>query len=206
MYLILWPGQDHDKAPPASAASVLATSRNGDQREIAASSARPGGSTYPCVDRAAYNTSRDRESTDPARGSTATGEIPQEWFEAAARRPLEVRMEYAFIRTYKPVLDDAWYRSFESMETTAGVRREPARLAGRMAAFEYRQAQEVRDVRAPRLPVSLHWKITSILKGFLSATSTTSSAARRRPNRGRIRNPFPASGPSATNLRLKGRT
>jgi hypothetical protein len=46
-------------------------------------------------------------------------EIPREWleeFEAAARRPLEVRMRYAFIKTYKPVLDDAPYRSFDTME------------------------------------------------------------------------------------------
>jgi hypothetical protein len=41
-----------------------------------------------------------------------------EWlaeFEAAARRPLATRLKYAFVRTYKPVLDDARYRSFESM-------------------------------------------------------------------------------------------
>jgi hypothetical protein len=41
-----------------------------------------------------------------------------EWeaeFEAARRRPLAVRMRYSFIRTYKPVLDDAPYRSFETM-------------------------------------------------------------------------------------------
>ncbi|HEX5270028.1 MAG TPA: hypothetical protein VFW33_06065 [Gemmataceae bacterium] len=38
-----------------------------------------------------------------------------EEFAAAARRPLPVRMRYAFIRTYKPVLDDAPYRSFDSM-------------------------------------------------------------------------------------------
>jgi hypothetical protein len=37
-------------------------------------------------------------------------------FEAAARRPLEQRMRYAFIKTYKPVLDDAKFRSFDSME------------------------------------------------------------------------------------------
>jgi hypothetical protein len=46
-------------------------------------------------------------------------DIPADWlaeFEAAARRPLEQRMRYAFIRTYKPVLDDAPYRSFDSME------------------------------------------------------------------------------------------
>lgn len=31
----------------------------------------------------------------------------EEEFEAAARRPLATRFRYAFIRTYKPVLDDA---------------------------------------------------------------------------------------------------
>lgn len=42
----------------------------------------------------------------------------REWetdFEAAARRPLPMRLRYAFIRTYKPVLDDAPYRSFDTM-------------------------------------------------------------------------------------------
>lgn len=41
-----------------------------------------------------------------------------EWladFEAAGRRPLELRLRYAFIHTYKPVLDDATYRSFDTM-------------------------------------------------------------------------------------------
>jgi hypothetical protein len=45
--------------------------------------------------------------------------IPPEWlaeFEAAARRPLPLRMRYAFIKTYKPVMDDARFRSFETME------------------------------------------------------------------------------------------
>jgi len=45
--------------------------------------------------------------------------IPSDWleeFEAARRRPLPVRWRYSFIRTYKPVLDDATYRSFDSME------------------------------------------------------------------------------------------
>ena len=49
--------------------------------------------------------------------------ISQEWleeFEAAARRPLAQRWKYAFIHTYKPVLDDAKYRSFD---TTADYRR-----------------------------------------------------------------------------------
>lgn len=41
-----------------------------------------------------------------------------EWrrdFEAAAQRSLEQRMKYAFIKTYKPVLDDAPFRAFDSM-------------------------------------------------------------------------------------------
>ena len=43
--------------------------------------------------------------------------IPSDWlaeFEAAARRSLETRFRYAFIRTYKPVLDDAPFRSWNS--------------------------------------------------------------------------------------------
>jgi hypothetical protein len=39
----------------------------------------------------------------------------EEEFAAAARRPLSERFRYSFVWTYKPVLDDAPYRSFESM-------------------------------------------------------------------------------------------
>ena len=45
-----------------------------------------------------------------------------EWhaeFDAAARRPLRTRFRYAFVHTYKPVLDDAPFRSFD---TTAEYR------------------------------------------------------------------------------------
>lgn len=45
-------------------------------------------------------------------------EIPIEWlqeFEAASKRPLALRFRYAFIKTYKPVLDDVRYRAFDSM-------------------------------------------------------------------------------------------
>lgn len=44
--------------------------------------------------------------------------IPAEWlvdFEAAARRPLSLRMRYAFIHTHKPGLDDAPFRTFDTM-------------------------------------------------------------------------------------------
>ena len=37
-------------------------------------------------------------------------------FEAAARRPLALRMRYAFIKTYRPVLDDERFRAFDTME------------------------------------------------------------------------------------------
>lgn len=45
--------------------------------------------------------------------------IPQEWleeFEAAARRPLKDRLNYSFVKTYRPVMDDAEFRSFDTME------------------------------------------------------------------------------------------
>ena len=61
------------------------------------------------------NPERPSSSSLPPDGA----EIPAEWlaeFEAAARRPLRTRMRYAFIRTYKPVLDDAPYRAFDTME------------------------------------------------------------------------------------------
>ena len=42
---------------------------------------------------------------------------PEDWedFEAAANRPLEQHIRNSFIHTYKPVLDDAEYRSFDTM-------------------------------------------------------------------------------------------
>lgn len=56
----------------------------------------------------------ERKQADP---SVPTPEQLADWhaeFEAAARRPLEQRLKYAFIKTYKPVMDDAQYRSWES--------------------------------------------------------------------------------------------
>jgi hypothetical protein len=37
-------------------------------------------------------------------------------FEAAARRSLKEQIHNSFIHTYKPVLDDAEFRSFDTME------------------------------------------------------------------------------------------
>ena len=45
-------------------------------------------------------------------------ELP-EWiqdFEAAGKRSLKDRMAYAFIHTYKPVMDDSPFRAFDSMK------------------------------------------------------------------------------------------
>ena len=53
----------------------------------------------------------------PESGACADWEAE---FDAAARRPLETRFRYAFIHTYKPVLDDAPFRAFD---TTADYRR-----------------------------------------------------------------------------------
>ncbi|MCG8450489.1 MAG: hypothetical protein MI725_13045 [Pirellulales bacterium] len=58
-------------------------------------------------------------SSDRTIGSDSFAEIPEEWlaeFEAARQRPLSQRFRYAFIKTYKPVLDDADYRSFDTMQ------------------------------------------------------------------------------------------
>ncbi len=47
-----------------------------------------------------------------------TEEEYKEWereFDAAARRSFRERMRYAFVHTCKPVLDDAPYRSFDTM-------------------------------------------------------------------------------------------
>ena len=59
------------------------------------------------------------QAADADARNAALSEIPGEWleeFESAARRPLRTRFRYAFIHTYKPVLDDARFRAFSSME------------------------------------------------------------------------------------------
>ncbi len=50
--------------------------------------------------------------------TTGSDEEREQWeaeFAAAARRPLALRLRYAFLKTYKPVLDDAPYRAFDRM-------------------------------------------------------------------------------------------
>jgi hypothetical protein len=62
------------------------------------------------------NDMANSSTNHPDRDRVST--IPRDWledFEAAARRPLETRLRYAFIHTYKPVLDDAPYRAFDTM-------------------------------------------------------------------------------------------
>ena len=36
-------------------------------------------------------------------------------FEAAAKRPLRLRVRYAFVKTHRPVLDDEPFRAFDRM-------------------------------------------------------------------------------------------
>ena len=70
------------------------------------------------------NTQTDHEQCTSHSENRGTGpDIPQEWlaeFEAAARRSLETRFRYAFIKTYKPVMDDVPFRAFD---TTADYRK-----------------------------------------------------------------------------------
>ena len=51
---------------------------------------------------------------EPTESNRLTPELIAE-FEANAKRPLETRIRYAFIHTYKPVMDDARFRSFDTM-------------------------------------------------------------------------------------------
>ena len=60
----------------------------------------------------------DQADKDQDAGPDEAG-MRQEWFaefEAAARRSLATRIRYSFIHTYKPVLDDAKFRAFDTME------------------------------------------------------------------------------------------
>jgi hypothetical protein len=70
-------------------------------------------------------------------------------FDAAARRSPQTRFRYAFIYTYKPVLDEAGYRSFE---TTAANRDWCARnlpeWLGYGPAVRVRPGEEIRDTFA----------------------------------------------------------
>ena len=71
-----------------------------------------------------YNSPVDSDELNEASVEyRSRADTPAEWlaeFDAAARRPLETRFRYAFIHTYKPVLDDAPFRAFD---TTADYRR-----------------------------------------------------------------------------------
>lgn len=54
----------------------------------------------------------------PAMDSTVAAQQLEAWieeFDAAARRPLPLRVRYAFIKTYRPVLDDQPFRAFDTM-------------------------------------------------------------------------------------------
>ena len=69
-----------------------------------------------------------------------TPEIPADWLAervAAARRPLKQRFKYAFNKTYKPVLDDADYRSWETMENFGNGARKTCPIGWVIAANNY---------------------------------------------------------------------
>ena len=62
----------------------------------------------------------DNSSNEVGLSPEDAAPIDPEWiaeFEAASKRPLALRWRYSFIKTYKPVLDDEKYRSFDTMES-----------------------------------------------------------------------------------------
>ncbi|HET6385873.1 MAG TPA: hypothetical protein VFJ58_20980 [Armatimonadota bacterium] len=67
-------------------------------------------------------------------------------FEAAARRPLRLRFRYAFIHTYSPVLMTPASGPSTRCRSTATGGTFP--MGSVMPAFEYRQAEEMRDTFA----------------------------------------------------------
>jgi hypothetical protein len=61
--------------------------------------------------------------TPAPRQGTVDDATRAQWsaeFEAAAKRPLKERWKYAFIKTYKPVMDDERFRCWD---TTADYRK-----------------------------------------------------------------------------------
>lgn len=77
--------------------------------------------------------SRDASGED-ASAHSGVASIPADWladFEAASRRDLPTRFRYSFIHTCKPVLDDAKFRSFDTMrEYREWCEREPPSWLG----------------------------------------------------------------------------
>jgi hypothetical protein len=112
----------------------------------------------------------------------------QSWideFEAAAKRPLPIRVRYAFIKTYRPVLDDEPFRAFDTMRTTGGGAKPPFRAGWAMAAFEYRQAEEIRDAFARHAVRYLFiGKSGAILLGFPDTTQDADLFVERSPENG----------------------
>jgi hypothetical protein len=92
----------------------------------------------------------------------AAAEIPPEWlaeFEAAARRDLRTRFRYSFIRTYKPVMDDESFRAFDTTADYRSCAKGTCLTGSVMAAFEYRQAEEIRDTFARHdVPYLFVWR------------------------------------------------
>ena len=95
-------------------------------------------------------------------------------------------MRYSFIKTYKPILDDAPSRSFNS---TAEYRRwceQNLRTGWDMAAFDYRQAQEIRDIFAQHgVRYLFIGKSGAILLGFPDTTQDADLFPERPAENGR---------------------
>ena len=83
-------------------------------------------------------------------------------FEAAARRPLEERLRYAYVKTYKPVMDDTDFRSFDTMakyrqwcnDNLPKPRACPARSLSQLRSRLFRNSRDSAEISACRDRVS----------------------------------------------------
>ena len=148
-------------------------------------------------------------------------------FDAAAARPLDLRLRYAFVHTYKPVLDDQPYRSFEStadyrrwcnenLPDCSSARREPSSTASRTP----RRMQTCSSRRRCAMGSTLTWcsrqteSNGSRTLGAAALTSTASRSARSTHHREQAglqpregpRNPTSAKGLPRVSQRTGSRT
>ena len=98
---------------------------------------------------------------------------------------MPLRVRYAFIKTYKPVLDDEPFRAFDRMADYRAWCEATFRAGWAMAAFEYRQAEEIRDAFARHgVRYLFIGKSGAILLGFPDTTQDADLFVERSPGNG----------------------
>ena len=107
-------------------------------------------------------------------------------FDAARARPFELHMKYAFIHTYKPVLDDEPYRSFETTEDYGDGATGTCPNGWVMGPISYNQVEELRDALDRHQVTYLFiGKTGAILHGFPDTTQDADLFVRKTSANGR---------------------